>query len=134
MDGVRSDMQNPTNDESRGMRLYEVNRQRAVDRAIERIRYGLRVDWHYLTIEDRDNLRWIAGELWAVSTRAEWDAFRFSKLDLRSVRRLVGIGDRLRRHGTNRAAALESAAAVIVERVAPPSGSLASEDPSTYAN
>jgi len=134
MDGVKSDMQNPTNDESRGMRLYEVNRQRAVDRAMERIRYGLRVDWHYLTIEDRENLRWITGELWAVSKRAEWDAFRFSKLDLRSVRRLVGIGDRLRRHGTDRVAALGNAAAVVVGQVAPASGSSAAEDPSAYAN
>ncbi|MBN2247524.1 MAG: hypothetical protein JW733_02365 [Coriobacteriia bacterium] len=100
-------------DESLGIRLYEVNRQRAVDRAIERTRYALGADWHYLTTDDHDTLRWITGELWATTARDEWETFRFSKLDLRAVQRLVSIGDRLRRHRTGRASALENAAGVV---------------------
>ncbi|MHB1451769.1 MAG: hypothetical protein ACYCXR_08110 [Coriobacteriia bacterium] len=97
-------------DEDLGIRLHEVNRQRAVDRAFERMRYALGADWHYLTTEDHAALRWITGELWATTERSEWDTFRFSKLDLAAVQRLVRIGDRLRRHNVGRAAALESAA------------------------
>ncbi len=99
--------------EDLGIRLYEVNRQRAVDRAIERTRYALGADWHYLTADDNANLRWIIGEMWATVSRPEWDALRFSKLDLRAVRRLVSVGDRLRRHGTGRAAALVDSVAIV---------------------
>jgi len=100
-------------DESLGIRLHEVNRQRAVDRAIERLRHGLRADWHYLTSDDHANLRWLLGEMWATSNRDAWESLHFSKLDLQQARRLVGIGDRLRRHGTNKMSALESALEVI---------------------
>lgn len=109
-DGAVLMMHDPRQDESLGIRLHEVNRQRAVDRAVERMRYALGADWHYLTTEDHAALRWITGELWATTERSEWETFRFSKLDYPAVRRLVGIGDRLRRHNVGRAAALENAA------------------------
>lgn len=109
-------MHDPGQDESLGIRLYEVNRQRAVDRAVERMRYALGADWHYLTTDDHATLRWIVGELWSTTARSDWDTFRFSKLDHAGVRRLVGIGDRLHRHNTGRAAALENAAEVVRTR------------------
>ena len=109
-DGAAPMMHDSRQDENLGIRFHEVNRQRAVDRAIERMRYALGADWHYLTTEDHVALRWISGELWATTGRGEWETFRFSKLDYPAVRRLVGIGDRLRRHNVGRAAALESAA------------------------
>ena len=108
-------MHHKPDDERLGMRLHEVNRQRAVDRAVERMRHGLRADWEYLTADDHANLRWIVGELWETNSREQWDALFFSKLDLHGVRRLVGIGDRLRRHGTNRVSALEGAATIVRE-------------------
>lgn len=100
-------------DENLGIRLHEVNRERAVERAVERMRYALNSDWHYLTTDDHDTLRWITGELWATTTRAEWETFRFSKLDRASVQRLISVGDRLRRHRTGGAAALENAANIV---------------------
>lgn len=100
-------------DESLGIRLHEVNRQRAVDRAIERTRYGLKADWHYLTHDDISNLRWLLGELWSTRDRDEWEQLHFSKLGLEQARRLIGVGDRLRRHHTNKVSALESAMQII---------------------
>lgn len=107
-------MQRRVDDESLGIRLHEVNRQRAVDRALERLRHGLRADWYYLTSDDHTNLRWVLGQLWSVTSREDWDAFHFSKLDLEDVRHLVGLGDRLRRHGTSKMEALECAAELIL--------------------
>lgn len=103
----------PVNDEDLGIRLHEVNRQRAVDRATERLRNGLRADWHYLTADDLRNLQWVVGELWAIHDRDEWDSMHFSKLELDEARRLVSIGDRLRRHGTSKMNALLEATAVV---------------------
>ncbi|MDO8881097.1 MAG: hypothetical protein Q7W44_09940 [Coriobacteriia bacterium] len=107
---IRPDM----TDEDLGMRLYEVNRQRAVERALERLRHGLRADWYYLTQEDLVSLRWLLGELWAVSTRAEWDELHFSKLDFEHTRQIVSLGDRLRRHGTQRMATIDAVRAIVM--------------------
>lgn len=62
-------MHDPRQDENLGIRLYEVNRQRAVDRAMERMRYALAADWHYLTTDDHVALRWITGELWSTTAQ-----------------------------------------------------------------
>lgn len=83
-------------DESLGIRVHEVNRQRAVDRAVDRLRHGLRADWHYLTADDHANLRWVIGELWAVSSRQAWDGYHFSKLDFTQTRQLVTLAGRMR--------------------------------------
>ena len=107
--GIHSD----TTDESLGRRLHEVNRQKAIERALERLRHGLKADWHYLTQDDVVSLRWILGELWSVSTRAEWDTFHFSKMGFDSARQLIGHGDRLRRHGAQRMATLQAARALV---------------------
>ena len=100
-------------DETLGRRLHDVNRQRAVDRALERLRYGLRADWQYFTGDDHANLRWLLGELWAVSSRDEWESLYFSKLDFESARRLASIGDRLRRHGTSTMVGVQAAAELV---------------------
>lgn len=100
-------------DESLGIRLHDVNRQRAVERAVERLRHGLRADWHYLTADDHANLCWVLGELWATTSREHWDGLHFSKLDLTQTRQLVSAGDRLRRHHSSKMNALECLAEIV---------------------
>ena len=100
-------------DEALGIRLHEVNRQRAVERALERTRHGLKADWTYLTGDDIANLRWLLGELWSVQNRDEWEQLHFSRLEFEQVRWLAGLGDRLRRHGTNKMVGLQGALSLI---------------------
>lgn len=92
-----------TSDESLGMRVFEVSKQRAVERCIQRWRNGLRADWMLLSHDDVENLRWIAGEIWAARSRDEWDKLHFSKVDLQHTRIVVSYADRLRRHRVNHA-------------------------------
>ena len=114
------------NDESLGMRMLEVNRQRAIERAVERLRHGLKADWHYISQDDLGNLRWILGELWAISSRAEWDELHFSKLGFEDTRRIVSYADRLRRHGTQRMSTLDAVRTIVVAaRDGVPAGDLA---------
>jgi len=97
-----------TSDETLGMRVFEVSRQRAVERCIQRWRNGLKADWSLLSFEDVNCLRWIAGEVWANRSREEWDGLHFSKIDLQHTRLVVSLADRLRRHRVNHAATIES--------------------------
>lgn len=115
-------MQPVSSNEDVGQRMHEVNKERAVDRAIERLRHGLRADWHYLTGDDYTNLRWVIGEIWATVSREEWDSLYFSKLDIERTRRLVSVGDRLRRHHTDRTSAMETAMTLVSEAAAVGSG------------
>lgn len=108
-------MRSAIDDETVGIRLHEVNRQRAVDRAIERLRHGLRADWHYLTAEDHDNLRWIIGELWSTSSREAWDGFHFSKLDFDQTRSLIRASARLRTRHTSGIGSLQPVADLLRE-------------------
>ncbi|MDZ4654740.1 MAG: hypothetical protein U1F44_02520 [Coriobacteriia bacterium] len=104
-----------SSEETIGARMYKITRQRAVERAIERLRAGLKADWQFLTYEDIENLRWFIGEIWATCDRADWEDLHFSKLDLRDTRILAGQADRLRRHGTLRGKTLELAVGVLRE-------------------
>ncbi len=97
-----------SSDESLGMRVFEVSKQRAVERCISRWRNGLRADWMLLSQDDIANLRWIAGEVWAAKTREEWDGLHFSKVDLQHTRVVVAHADRLRRHRVNHAQTLDA--------------------------
>jgi hypothetical protein len=108
MNRVPGDMRFVTTDESLGIRLHEVNKQRAVDRAVERLRSGLKADWHYLTQDDLTNLRWLLGEIWSIKSRDEWEDLHFGFLGIDHTRRIVGHADRLRRHGVQHMAIIES--------------------------
>lgn len=93
--------------------MYQITRQRAVERAVERMRAGLKADWLFLSHDDIDNLRWLAGEIWATRDRAEWEGLHFSKLDLHDTRVLIAQADRLRRHGTLRGSTIEASVAIL---------------------
>jgi hypothetical protein len=104
---MAGEMRFATTNEDLGIRMHEVNRQRAVERALERLRYGLKADWFYLTQDDLANLRWLLGEIWSVKSREEWERLHFGFLGLDETRRIVGCADRLRRHGVQRMATIE---------------------------
>lgn len=109
MDRIRK----TSTEEGLGARMYQITRQRAVDRAIERMRAGLKADWQFLTHDDIESLRWFFGEIWATRDRAEWDSLHFSKLDLHDARVLAGHADRLHRHGTLRGSTIEASVGIL---------------------
>lgn len=104
--------------ESLGIRLHDVNRQRAVDRAIERLRHGLHADWHYLTSDDHAALRWILGKLWSTTSRQEWESFHFSKLSFDQARRLVMLSSRMRSNHARSVSSMEMVADVVRQATA----------------
>lgn len=104
-----------TDDESLGRRRYLVNRQRAVERSLERWRRGLKADWHLLSRDDIGNLAYIAGELWASVTRDQWEQMHFSKLGLDETRRIAAHADRLRHHGAGRSETIAAVMRIIEE-------------------
>jgi hypothetical protein len=90
---------NPNNrdvtDEDIGRRAVEIRRERAVERALERLRKGVAEDWRRLTVRDVERLRWALGELWEYVPHSQWDDLHFSTRDYQDVQGLLAMATEL---------------------------------------
>lgn len=88
-------------DEDIGMRTFQLRKAKAVERAVDRLRQGLKTGWQDLTTHEIEELEWILGELWAYIARNDWDNLRFGLLSMHEVRVILGFGGELRKHSRN---------------------------------
>lgn len=100
-------------DEDIGMRTFQLKKTRAVERATERMRTGLKGEWANLTTQEIEELEWILGELWAYVARAEWMDLHFGKLTMHDVRTILKYGRELRKHSRNAVDVLTDVDAVV---------------------
>ena len=88
-------------DEEIGMRAFQIRKARAVERAQERMRQGLKIEWSSLTMAEVEALGWILGELWAYAARADWEELHFGKLNISEVRVILGNAAEIANHTRN---------------------------------
>lgn len=88
-------------DEEIGMRTFQLRKARAVERAMERLRQGMKADWALLSHAEIEALGWILGELWAYIARAEWEELHFSKLKYADVRQMLAYAKEIANHTRN---------------------------------
>ena len=100
-------------DEDIGMRAFQIKKAKAVERAIQRLRQGLKSEWAQLTSHQVEELEWILGELWAYAARNEWQDLHFSKLTMHDVRTILGYGRELRKHTRNAVDVLNDVAEIV---------------------
>lgn len=103
-------------EEDIGMRAFQLRRDKAVERAIERLRAGLKDNWAMFTQRDLTDVSWILGEVWAYVTRADWDGLHFSKLSADDVVVILELARELRKEQINTVETLEKVTALIRER------------------
>jgi Iap family predicted aminopeptidase len=92
--GIRPDI----SDEDVGMRSWHIQRKKAVERAVEKIRHKLNANWKDIKTEDIDVLNWILSEIWGFVGRKEWEDFSFSGLSLPDVLKIIRIGKQVMNH------------------------------------
>ena len=103
-------------DEDLGMRTFHLRKAKAVERAMDRLRHGLKAEWPQLTNSEIEELEWVLGELWAYIARAEWEDLRFGHLAMHDLRKILLLGRELRKHSRNAVDVLRDVAAVVVEK------------------
>lgn len=103
-------------DEDIGMRAFQLRKAKAVERALERLRQGLRNDWGMFTQHDLSDLGWMIGELWAYEKRADWEELHFSKLNAEDVQHVIEVARQLREDPKNTVETLEAVGDVIRAR------------------
>ena len=103
-------------DEEIGMRTFQIRKERAVERAMERMRQGLKDEWSNLTMTEVDALGWVLGEMWAYVAHAEWEDLHFSKLTMVDIRHLLGFARQIARHERGSVEVLHDVHALVVAK------------------
>jgi len=114
MNGNRSDVR----DEDIGMRAFQIRKAKAVERAMDRLRQGIKAEWGMFTQKDLADLGWMIGELWAFEKRADWEDLKFSKLTSEDVQTIIEISRGLREDPHNTVETLEHVGDIIRARSA----------------
>ena len=81
-----------TTDDTLGRRLFQVQKEKAVEDALEKIRHTTGIEWNSVSSSDSETLKVILGEVWTSIDRHRWGTYRFSKLSINDIRSLISIG------------------------------------------
>jgi hypothetical protein len=103
-------------DEEIGMRTFQIRKARAVERAMERMRQGLKSEWSLFSLEEIEALGWVLGETWAYVARTEWEDLHFSKLDPMDVRVILGHAREVANHERNTVDVLNDVYKVVIAK------------------
>lgn len=103
-------------DEEIGMRTFQIRKARAVERAMERMRQGLKAEWSLFSLAEMEALGWVLGELWAYVARAEWEELHFSKLKAEDLRQILGNAREIANHERNTVDVLQDVYKVVVAK------------------
>jgi hypothetical protein len=103
-------------DEDIGMRAFQIRKEKAVERALDRVRAGLKDDWAAFSQRDIADLSWILGEVWAYQKRSCWDDLHFSKLRPSDVVEIVTLARELKEEQRNSVETIEKVTEIILSR------------------
>ena len=96
---MENDHHNPdVTDEELGMRTFQVKKARAVERAMERMRKGLKDEWSQFTMQELEAVSWLLGEVWAYVAHVDWEDLHFSTLTITDIRRMLGFAREITHH------------------------------------
>jgi hypothetical protein len=103
-------------DQERGRRVFQIQKEKHAEEALERARKSLGDDWKRFSLQEVRTLRFILGEAWVFIDRRAWEGYSFSRLSRGDLDELVRIGRAVeRREKTGQDAADEVGA--ILRRV-----------------
>jgi hypothetical protein len=83
-----------SNDEL-GRRIFALQKEKATEEAIEKIRQSPESDLPSIALSDRAALEYLLGEGWVSLGREEWEKCAFSRLTSDDLKEMIGIGQEL---------------------------------------
>jgi len=84
-------------EEDLGRRRFQIEKEKAVEEAFEKIRRSYGSDWPLVASDDYDALREILGEIWIGVDRDRWKNYCFSTLSKAEIQMLIDTGKACRR-------------------------------------
>jgi hypothetical protein len=81
-----------TTDDTLGRRLFQIQKEKAIEDALEKIRHREGTEWNSVSSSDSEVLKEILGEVWTSIDRHRWGTYSFSKLSKNDINSLITIG------------------------------------------
>ncbi len=81
-----------TTEDNLGRRLFQVQKEKAVEDALDKIRHRVGAEWNSVSMPDSALLKYVLGEVWTSIDRHRWATYSFSKLSINDIRSLITIG------------------------------------------
>jgi hypothetical protein len=81
-----------TTDDTLGRRLFQIQKEKAIEDAVEKIRHRMGIEWNSVSSSDSEVLKEILGEVWTSVDRQRWGTYSFSKLSKNDLNSLITIG------------------------------------------
>jgi hypothetical protein len=93
----------PSTEDNLGRRRYLLERDKAVEESLEKVRRAPNSQWETLSSEERTMLKAVISEIWETCERGHWKQFCFSALTKPDIMRLVFLGNdiKARHHMTD---------------------------------
>lgn len=85
-----------TTDDNLGRRLFQVQKDKAVENAVEKMRRSIGKDWMSVSSADIEILKSVLGEAWTSIDRHRWSTYIFSKLTPEDIQSLITLGKKLK--------------------------------------
>ena len=76
-----------------GRRFFLVHREKRVEQAIKKIKYGVGPEWKLLTTDEIQTLGHLLQCTWHVIDQKVWDTIPFAKMTKTDVDRILGYGE-----------------------------------------
>jgi len=101
-----------TSEEELGRRRFQLQKEQAIEAAIEKIRRAPDAEWASFSGRDYTRLREILAEIWIGVDREKWQQYAFSTITKADIRELLTLGGAAPGRATPRAT-IEAMDAVI---------------------
>jgi len=82
--------------DERGRRRFQIQKERAVETAVTKIRQKLGSDWAAFSLQDIQTLHYILGEAWVSITRSVWEQSAFTRLTRNELENIIRIGNEVK--------------------------------------
>lgn len=101
-------------DDERGRRVFQIHREMAVEKALEKIRQNIGQDWKIYSAKDIDLLKYMLGECWISIDRRKWDGFTFSRLSKEDLDEIIKMAKDVRKKERKESDAVRDTIALLI--------------------
>ncbi|HUU75546.1 MAG TPA: hypothetical protein VMW63_05600 [Methanoregulaceae archaeon] len=98
-----------------GRRFFKLQKEKNVEKAIERIRKNMGSDWALYTPDDYEAMKYVLGEAWVYIDREKWDKISFTRISRTDLRELIHIGRQVLDNIINEQSAVEQSSAILLQ-------------------
>ncbi len=84
-------------DDERGRRVFQIHKQMAVEKALDKIRQNIGQDWKIYSAKDIDLLKYLLGESWVSLDRRKWEGFTFTRLQKNHLDEIIRMAKEVKK-------------------------------------